>query len=206
MVGHVRTWGVVLGGVAVLVTASCGGSGGPDSGDDPEAEPAGLVGETDQGLRLRIDVVGDREVSLRFPAVCGRHDRSDGGVAVSLHRHRLETGVDDDGGFAVDETYVEDGTDGDEEHVEVRIDGDFSGDGTASGTLEVTSRWWNGQSQDFSADCETGTVAWTADRPPVEGDDLVVPIERPTSLAPAGADLVARLPIGRGGADRRGHG
>ena len=196
MVGHVRTWGVVLGGVAVLVAASCGGSGGPDSGDDPEAEPAGLVGETDQGLRLRIDVVGDREVSLRFPAVCGRHDRSDGGVAVSLHRHRLETGVDDDGGFAVDETYVEDGTDGDEEHVEVRIDGDFSGDGTASGTLEVTSRSWNGQSQDFGADCETGTVAWTANRPPVQGDDLVVPIERPTSLSPAGADLVARLPTG----------
>lgn len=190
MVGRMRTWGVVLGGVATLVVASCAGSGGSGSGDDSGAEPVGLVGETEQGLHLRIDLVGNREVSLRFPAVCGRDDQLGEDIAVSLHRHRFETGVDGDGSFTVDEAYVEDGTDGDEEHVEVRIEGDFSGDGTATGTLEVTSRWWNGQSADFSADCETGIVAWTADRPPVESNDMVVPTAVPMSLAPAGPDLL----------------
>lgn len=148
------------------------------------------MGETEQGLHLRIDLVGDREVSLRFPAVCGRDERPGEDIAVSLHRHRLETGVDGDGSFTAHETYVEDGTDGDEEHVEVRIEGEFSGDGTASGTLDVTSRWWNGQSADFSADCESGIVAWTADRVPVEGNDMVVPTAVPMSLAPAGPDLL----------------
>lgn len=187
-----RRWAVVLGGLATLV-AACGGSGGSGSGgsgsgDGVEVEPVGLVGETEQGLRLRIDPVGDREVRLRIPANC----RSDvpGGTPMSLHRRRFEVGVEDDGSFVVDEAYDEEGVDGDEEHVEVRIEGRFADDGTASGTLEATSRWWNGQAEEFSPDCETGTVAWTADRPPVEGDDLVVPVERPEVLAPAGADLV----------------
>ena len=108
--------------------------------------------------------------------------------------------MDEDGSFTVDEAYVEDGTDGDEEHVEVRIEGDFSGDGTATGTLDVTSRRWNGQSADFGADCTTGTVAWTADRPPVQGNDVVVPTAMPMSLAPAGPDLLVSTRVGRGGA------
>jgi hypothetical protein len=175
----------VLGSIAVLAMAACGGSGGSGSGDGVDVEAAGLVGETDQGLHVRIDPVGDRQVSLRFPVVCGQ------GAVVSLHRHRLETGVDGDGGFSVDEAYVEEGTDGDEEHVEVRIDGDFADDGTATGTLEVIARWWNGQGEEFSADCESGTVAWTADRPPAEGDDVVAPMPAPMALAPAGPDLLA---------------
>ena len=184
-----RTW-VVLGGVATLMVAACGESGGSGSGDGAEVEPVGLVGETEQGLHLRIDVVGDREVSLRFPAECRSDDRPGEDLSVSLHRHRFETGVDGDGSFTVDEAYVEEGTDGDEEHVEVRIDGDFAEDGTATGTLELTSRGWNGQSEAFSADCESGVVAWTADRAPVEGDNMVVPLANPVSLAPAGPDLV----------------
>ena len=187
-----RTWGVVLGAVATLVVGACAGSGGSGSGDEVEIEPAGLVGETAQGLHLRIDPVGDREVSLRFPAVCGRDDRSDEGRAVSLHRHRFETEVAGDGSFTVDDAYVEDGTDGDEEHVAVRIDGDVSRDGTATGTLEVTSRWWNGQSADFGPDCASGTVAWSADRPPVEGNNVVVPVATAMALAPAGPDLLVR--------------
>ncbi len=186
-----RSCGVILAGVAALAMAACGGSGGSGSGDDVDVEPASVVGETEQGLHLRIDPVGDREVSLRFPVVCGRDDRPGEGSVVSLHRHRLETGVDGDGGFTVDESYVEDGTDGDEEHVEVRIDGDFAEDGTATGTLEVTARWWNGEGEEFSADCESGTVAWTADRPPAEGDDVVAPMATPMALAAAGPDLLA---------------
>jgi hypothetical protein len=186
-----RAWVVVLGGVATLVVAACGDSGGSGSGDGAEVEPEGLVGETEQGLHLRIDLVGDREVSLRFPADCRRDDRPGEDIPVSLHRRRFETRVDEDGSFTFEEAYVEDGTDGDEEHVEVRIEGDFADDGTATGTLEATSRWWNGQAEDFSADCNTGAVAWTADRHPVEGDDLVVPMANPMSLAPAGPDLVA---------------
>ena len=189
-VGRVGSWGVILRGAATLVVASCVGSGGSGSGDESGVAPVGLVGESEQGLHLRIDLVGDREVSLRFPAVCRRDERPGEDIAVSLHRHRFETGVDGDGSFTVDEAYVEDGTDGDEEHVEVRIEGEFSGDGTATGTLDVTSRWWNGQSADFGADCTTGTVAWTADRPPVEGNDVVVPTAVPMSLAPAGPDLL----------------
>ena len=190
-----RTWGTVLGALAAVVAAGCSGSG--DSGsDDADIEPVSLVGETEQGLRLRIDVVGDRKLSVRFPAECHRAENPDGDRSVSLHRHRFATGVDDDDEFTVDEAYVEDGTDGDEEHVEVRIDGDFADDGTASGTLEVTSRWWNGQSSDFSPDCVTGPVEWTADREPVEGDNLVVPVASLMRLAPAGADVVARSEAG----------
>ncbi len=190
-----RRW-VALGGVATLVVAACGESGGSGSGDGADVEPVGLVGETEQGLHLRIDVLGDREVSLRFPAECRSDDRPGEDIPVPLHRHRLETGVDGDGSFTVEEAYVEDGTDGDEEHVEVRIDGDFADDGTATGTLEVISRWWNGEAETFSGDCETGVVAWTAERPPVEGDDVVVPMATPMSLAPAGPDLVASTESG----------
>jgi hypothetical protein len=181
-----RTWVVILGCVASLVAASCGNSESSEAG----GEPVTLVGETGQGLHLRIDRVGDREVSLRFPAECGSDDRPSV-TSVSLHRHRMKAGVDGDGRFAVEEKYVEDGTDGDEEHVEVRIQGTFAADGTAEGTLEVTARWWNGQGNDFGADCKTGTVAWTADRPPVQGDDLVVPVTDPRSLTPAGTGVVA---------------
>lgn len=186
-----RTWGIVLGVLATLVAVACGEAGGSGSGDGAAVEPVALVGETAQGLRLRIDPVGDREVSLRFPANCGRDDQTREGRTVSLHRHRFEAEVDGDGSFSIDETYVEDGTDGDEEHVEVRIDGEFADDGTADGTLDATSRWWNGQGNDFGPDCETGTVAWTADMAPVEGDDLVVPTSGPTSLVPAGSDVLA---------------
>lgn len=166
------------------------------SGDGAEVEPGGLVGETEQGLRLRIDVVGDREVRLRFPAYCGSDDGPDDRSSISLHERRFETGVDADGGFAVEEAYVRDGTDGDEEHVEVRIEGDFADDGTATGTLEATSRGWNGQAEEFSADCETGVVAWTADRAPVEGDNVVVPVANPASTTPAGPDLLAAAESG----------
>lgn len=38
----------------------------------------------------------------------------------------------------------------------------------------------------------SGTVTWTADRPPVEGDNLVVQVAADTTVAPAGNDLVAR--------------
>lgn len=186
-----RTWGIVLGGLAAMVAAACGEAGGSGSGDGAAVEPVALVGETAQGLRLRIDPVGDREVSLRVPANCERDDPPGEGRPVSLHRHRFDAEVDGDGGFSVEEAYVEDDTDGDEEHVEMRIDGEFDDDGTATGSLEVTMRWWSGQGQDFSPDCETGTVAWTADMPPVEGDDLVVPTTRWTSREPAGPDLLA---------------
>lgn len=185
-----RTRSVGLGALAMLVGVACGGSGGSGSGDGAEVEPAALVGETDQGLRLRIDPVGDHEVSLRFPANCGDDDRREG-TAVSLHRRRFEAEVDGDGSFSVDESYVEEGTDGDEEHVEVRIDGRFADDGAATGTLEASVRWWNGQGQSFSDPCATGSVAWTADRPPVEGHNVVVASADEISLATAGDDLVA---------------
>jgi hypothetical protein len=180
-----RSWVVILGCVTSLAAASCGDPGGSDAGGRAGGEPLSLVGETEQGLRLRIDRVGDRDVSLRFPVNCGSDDN-----AVPLHRHRIETEVDGDGRFSVEEDYVDDGTDGDEEHVEVRIEGAFAADGTATGTLDVTSRWWNGQGNAFGPDCESGTVGWTADRPPVEGHDLVVPVAEPTSLTPAGTDVV----------------
>lgn len=187
------------GGAAALAVAACAGSGGhgaKDPGEDPAIEPVDLVGETDQGLRLRIDVVAPGEVRLRFPAVCGRDDGPGDGAVVSLHRHPFVVPIDRDGGIAVDESYVEDGTDGDEEHVDVRIDGAIVPDGTASGTLEVTSRWWNGQSEAFGADCVTGVVHWSADGPPVEGDNLVVPLADPSVPTAAGADLLARLGTG----------
>lgn len=180
---------VALGGVATLVAAACAESEGPASGDGADAEPATVVGETAQGLRLRIDLVGGREVSLRFPANCDG-DASGEDVAIPLHWRRFEADVHRDGTFRVDEAYVEEGTDGNEEHIEVRIDGDFADDGTVTGTLEASSRWWDGQGQSFSDPCETGTVAWTAE-PPVEGDHLVVPTADSMSLAPAGDDLVA---------------
>lgn len=190
----VRTWGFLLVALVASAATACVGSDGSSSGagDGTDIEPATLVGTTEQGLRLRIDLVGDRDVSLRFPVECHAADSPDSNRSVALHRHRFETSVDDDGGFTVDEEYVEDGTDGDEDHVEVRIEGDFAADGTASGSLDVTSRWWNGQGHDFGPDCVTGTVAWTADRPPVEGDNLVVPVAASTRVAPAGDDLLAR--------------
>ena len=184
-----RTWVLVLAGVGALVAAACGGSEGSAPRAGAGGEPVSLGGETEQGLRLRIDRIGDRAVRLRFPADCGRDDRP-ADEATSLHRHRIETEVDGDGRFSVDESYEEDGTDGDEEHVEVRIQGAFAEDGTATGTLEVTTRWWNGQGREFSDDCESGSVGWTADQPPVEGDDLGVPLTDPVWLAPAGADVV----------------
>jgi hypothetical protein len=182
--------------LAAVVAAGCSGAGGSGADDEPEVEPVSLVGETEQGLRLRIDPVGDREVSLRIPATCQRQGSLGQDVAELLRGQSFETEVGGDGTLRVDEEYVEDGTDGDEEHVEVRIDGEFTDDGTAAGTIAVTSRWWNGQSEDFSADCDTGTVAWTADRPPVEGDNLVMPVAGPMRLAPAGADVVARSEAG----------
>lgn len=188
--GGVRTWLGILGGVVTLVAvAACSEGGGSWSDDGAAAEPVPLVGETTQGLRLRIDPVSEREVSLRLPANCDHESGED--ASIPLHWHRFEAEVDSDGSFSVDETFIEDGFDGDENHVDVRIDGDLADDGTATGTLEATSRWWNGQGRAFDAPCETGTVAWTADRPPVEGDDLVVPTVDPTSLASAGTDLVA---------------
>ena len=183
-----RTWFVVLGGLATLVAAACTGSGGSASGDGAAAEPATVVGETDQGLRLRADLAGDHQVSVRVPANCGG-ERGEA-MPIPLHWRRFEAAVSGDGSFEVDEAYTEEGTDGDYDEIEVRIAGDFAADGTATGTLEASIRSWNGQGQEFSDPCETGTVAWTAD-PVGEADNLVVPTPDSMSLAPVGDDLAA---------------
>jgi hypothetical protein len=195
----VRSWMARLGGAAALATAACAGSGGDaagdaagDAGDDPPIEPVDVVGETDQGLRLRIDAVAPGEVRLRFPAVCGDDGPGDG-MVVRVHHHPFVVPVDGDGAFAVDESYVESGTDGDEDHVDVRIEGDFERDGTAAGTLEVTLRPWSGERDEFGTDCETGVVHWEADGPPVEGNPLVVPLAPPSEVTNAGPDLLARV-------------
>ncbi|HEV7759017.1 MAG TPA: hypothetical protein VGO78_08505, partial [Acidimicrobiales bacterium] len=189
-----RARSVVAGGVVVAAAAVAACSGADDDAGGAGVELLTLVGESDQGLHVRIDVVGEREVRLRFPANC-RPDRNTPEGAeprepTSLDRHPLTVEVDDDGGFSVDEEYVEDGTDGDEDHMEVRIEGTFTDDGTATGTLEATSRRYNGELGDFDWTCPTGTVRWTADRPPTGGDHVVVPLSEPVSLGAAGADLV----------------
>lgn len=125
----VRAWGLLVGVLAASAATACVGSDGSSSGagSGTDIEPATLVGTTEQAQRLRIDRVGEREVSLRFPAECHPTDNPDINRSVALHRHRLKTSVADDGEFTVDESYVENGTDGDEEHVDVRIEGDFAG-------------------------------------------------------------------------------
>jgi hypothetical protein len=194
----VRSWVARLGSAAALaVVVACAGSGGDgdgagDRGDDPPVEPVDLVGETDQGLRLRIDVVAPGEVQLRFPAFCGG-DGPDDGTVVWVHHHLFVVPVDGDGRFAVDESYVQSGTDGDEDHVDVRIAGAFAPDRTAAGTLEVTLHPYSGERDEFGTDCESGVVRWEADGPPVEGDPLVVPVATPSEPTAAGADLLARV-------------
>lgn len=131
--------GVVVG---LALVAACGG---PAGSDGAEVEPVALVGTTEQGMRMRVDVLGEREVRLRLPADCRRDDRPEGPEPTSLERHPLTADVAADGSFSLDESYVEDGTDGDEEHVDVRVAGRFADDGTAAGTFEVTGRWWDGQ-------------------------------------------------------------
>lgn len=186
-------WGVVLGGAVLVAAAACGGSGGSGSRDVEPGRPS-LVGETDQRLHLRVDVVADGRLSLRIPADCAP-ERSDD-LLDPVHTRRSEAELDGDGDFAVDEAYVEDGTDGDETHVELRIDGEVTDDGTVAGTIEMSTRRWSGVDQEFGPTCESGTVSWTADRPPAEGDNLVVPTPGRVTLAPAGNDVLARTEAG----------
>jgi hypothetical protein len=185
-----------------MAVAACSGGADDDAAGGAGVEPATVVGESDQGLHVRIDATGPREVRLRFPADCRPGDSEDSGddsgllQPIALERHPFTTEVDDDGGFAVDEEYVEEGTDGDEDHVEVRIEGRFAADGTARGTLEATNRWYNGELGDFAGTCTTGPVTWTADRPPTASDHQVVALPEPLSMGAAGADLVVRTGAG----------
>jgi hypothetical protein len=203
--GARRVRRVALAGTLVAA-AACGGGGGGDGGSAggpgrAGGDPVPLAGETAQGMRLHIGVEGDRRIRLRMTVDCEVAGRSDAppeerANAVSLERHPLEAEVDGDGRFTVDESYVEAGTDGDEEHVDVRVDGAFAPDGTASGTVEVLSRQWNGQGEDFGPDCETGTVDWSAGEParPEDGDVVVALAAELT--AADGDDLVAVTPAG----------
>jgi hypothetical protein len=195
---------VAVAGTLVAAAACGGGGGGGDGSGSPGqagGDPVPLVGETAQGMRLHIGVYGDRRVRLRMAVDCEVEGQADAPPeerlgAVSLEHHPLETEVGGDGRFTVDESYVEEHTDGDEEHVDVRIEGAFAPDGTASGTIEVLSRGWNGQEEDFAPDCETGTVEWSADEPPrAEDGDVAVPVAAELTAAD-GDDLVAVTPAG----------
>lgn len=187
----VRRVGVLVG--VALVAAACSGSssGGGQGGGDPVP----LVGATEQGMRVRIDVVGDREVHVRIPVDCENDEESDetprGSQEVPLERLVPDVAVDDDGWFRIDDTIVEDGTDGDELHVDLVLQGRFAADGTASGTVEATQRQWNGQDEGFRAGpCATGEIGWTADEPARPPEPVVT--------GPLGADAMTTAPLGDG--------
>lgn len=96
----------------------------------------------------------------------------------------------------MDESFVEPDVDDSEDHVDVRVEGAFAPDGTASGTVEVLFRQWDGQEGEFGPDCETGTVAWSAEAPPRPEDrDRVVPVAAELAAAD-GEGLVVATPAG----------
>jgi hypothetical protein len=185
--------------VGLLVLAACGDPSKSD-GLPGDVEPVPLVGTTGQGMRMRVDVDGGGDISLRLPADCGPPDESGDPGATSLHRHpvALDPGdIDDDGSFRIEESYIEEGTDGDEEHVEVVVEGRFAADATAAGTVEASTRWWDGQASGFGAPCVTGPVDWTAAERPAPRSDVAVPVGADTELAvPAGDDLLTVLETG----------
>jgi hypothetical protein len=174
--------------LVVALLAACGGPSGPGAAD---LDRDTLVGQTEQGMRMRIEVVDDAEVELRLPVDCrpGSGEDGVGGAPVSLHRHPLRAQVGADGSFRLDVAYVEDGTGGDAEHVDVRLEGVVEDDGGAVGTVSVQARWWDDEGDTFADDCTSGTVAWAATQS-LRDDDIVVPGPAPVLTAPAGPDLV----------------
>ena len=173
--------------LVVMLLAACGGTSSGSGGAN--LDPDTLVGQTEQGLRMRIAVVDDSQVELRLPIDCASGDEG-GGAPVSLHRHPLRARVDADGSFRVDAAYVEDGTDGDAEHVDVRVEGVVEDDGRAVGTVDVEARWWNGQAREFGRECDSGVLEWAATEPLRHGSARVSPGPAPALTAAVGPDLL----------------
>lgn len=184
-------------GVASTLVALLAGCGA--SGCTSETSSAAPPGETDQGFRaLLLDAPHD-EVSLRLLAECdppvGSGYTSPYGIP--LEGHDLTARVGEGGRFAIDESYVEEWTDGDEAHVVVAIEGEAEADGTATGVLRAKLRVWNGQSDAFTMACDTGDVHWSATPADTSLISRDVPVPGVVGVESTGSELVAFTADGR---------
>lgn len=138
-------------------------------------------------------------VSLRLLAACEPPEGSgfSSPYTIPLAGHDLIAPVGEGGGFAVDESYVEDWTDGDEGHVVVAVDGEVEADGTASGVLRANLRVWNGQSAAFTMQCDTGDVRFSATPAPTSRISRDAPVPRVAGIESSGSELVAFTADGR---------
>ena len=197
----VARWAVALTSVALLA----GWAAFALTSDEAAGAPAG---ETEQGFRALLLDAPDGEVRLRLLADCEPPSGSGftSPYEIPLAGHDLTARIGQGGGFAIDESYVEEWTDGDEAHVVVTVDGEVESDGTASGVLQADLRVWNGQSSAFTMRCDTGGVRWSATPAQTRRISRDVPVPGVVGIESSAGDLVAftadgrPLTIGAGGA------
>jgi hypothetical protein len=178
--------------LAITLLAACGESTNTDATEGPIA-PVAVSGFTDQGLRVRLEPVADDRARVRVSVDCepGAGTRYRGAIPIPLEEHVFEAQVAGDGSFEVDDRYVVDGGDGDQDHVEAHIEGSYARDGTARGSVTTRDRLWNGQGHGFDGECPSSTLSWEATEPQPVRDDITLPVAGVTILEARGNDVVA---------------
>ncbi len=179
------------------MAALLAGCGTADSASDVSSGES--TGTTDQGFRALVLDAPDGEVSLRLKAECEPPATTGytSPYGIPLEGHELTASLREDGRFVIEESYIEEWTDGDEAHVVVEVDGKVEVDGTANGVLRAGLRVWNGQNAAFDMECVTGDVDWSAVPADMSrlGRDVAVP--GVIGVEPAGTGVVAFIADGR---------
>ncbi len=176
--------------MSCLVLAACGA---PAADDSRPLHLQRLAGDTEQGFRIVLEALDDEQMKVRLSAHCeprgGKYYISP--YPIPLEDHEFTAPVGRKGELSLERSYVEEGTDADEAHVTVRVEGDITADGSAKGVARARMRMYNGQAGDFDMSCDTGELSWSAEPVPAPPVVSSLAIEGILGLETSGPDVWA---------------
>jgi hypothetical protein len=183
-------WTAAVAAVLVLAASCTAGAG--------RQLPASArrSGTTGQGYRATTIMTG-RNIRLHLPVDCRERATGGGVLAIPLERRTWVARVGDDGRFSINRRFVENGGDGDEDRVSVRIAGRVDGSGDVRGTASARWQSYNGQLGAPRFTCSSGTVRWSAAAPTRDTVAEAVAVPELNALATGGSTVLALTDGGR---------
>jgi hypothetical protein len=176
--------------VSCLVLAACVA---PAADDSRPLHLQRLAGDTEQGFRIVLEALDDEQMRVRLSAHCEPRGASyyRGPYAIPLEDQEFTAPVGRKGELSLERSYVEEGTDADEAHVTVQVEGDIAADGSAKGVARARMRMYNGQAGYFDMSCDTGELSWSAEPVPEPPVVSSLAIEGVRGLETSGPDVWA---------------